>query len=81
MDNSNYCRIISHADHEAIKQKEAEENFAGKIGKTKLDMYLTTLFIVIIAFTTAVTFGAIFYQRSKWVKIIFQNILIKKIFF
>lgn len=65
MDNSNYCRIISLSDHEAIKLREAEEQFVSKIGKTKFNMYLTTLFIIVIAFTTAMTFGIIFYQRSK----------------
>uniref|UniRef100_A0A915LVZ1 Lipase_GDSL domain-containing protein n=1 Tax=Meloidogyne javanica TaxID=6303 RepID=A0A915LVZ1_MELJA len=68
-DNFNNCEILTHSSAELLrvsKEKELEQDLGvSKFGSKNSEVYLTTLAIMGIAFLSVITFGTIFYKRSK----------------
>nr|CAD2190054.1 unnamed protein product [Meloidogyne enterolobii] len=68
-DNFNNCEILTHSSAEQLrfsKEKELEQDLGvSKFGSKNSEVYLTTLAIMGIAFLSVITFGTIFYKRSK----------------
>uniref|UniRef100_A0A1I8BPX4 Lipase_GDSL domain-containing protein n=1 Tax=Meloidogyne hapla TaxID=6305 RepID=A0A1I8BPX4_MELHA len=68
-DNFNHCEILTHSSAELrllSEEKEREQDLGvSRFGSKNTEIYLTTLAIMGIAFFSVITFGAIFYKRSK----------------
>uniref|UniRef100_A0A915CR11 Transposase Tc1-like domain-containing protein n=1 Tax=Ditylenchus dipsaci TaxID=166011 RepID=A0A915CR11_9BILA len=60
-----FCPIQSHYDARVEKQAEEDIALAKQLGKSKQDIYTTTLVILSVAFLATIIFGTLFYQRSK----------------
>jgi len=63
---------LTHSSAEQLrvsKEKELEQDLGvSKFGSKNSEVYLTTLAIMGIAFLSVITFGTIFYKRSKKVE-------------
>jgi hypothetical protein len=72
-DNYNYCKILRYVD---IDESEggAALTASQKRRRTQYDLYMTAVYIVLIAFCTVITLGTVFYQKSKKVSEIYSKI-------
>jgi hypothetical protein len=63
-DNYNYCKILRYVD---IDESEGDAGLTAsqKRRRTQYDLYMTAVYIVLIAFCTVITLGTVFYQKSK----------------
>lgn len=64
-ENLIHCKILSHDDAKAIKIEEDRYFSKENVERRLLNSFITSLIIIIIAFSTVCSFCLAFYQRSK----------------